>query len=205
MFPLVSAEIPDFNLLRALNFGTLPSIYLSDEPEEDLISYCGTYLQQEIQAEGLTRRIHNFSIFLQTAALTNTELVNFEAVADESGIPARTVREYFSILEDTLLGCLLEPYRKTSRRKPVSKAKFFYFDVSVCNVLAGRRDIKPRTELFVKALEHFIFTELRAYLAYSKDRLVVSLDDQPRLLDGVRILPVLQFLKELWTGAFAAA
>ncbi len=170
LFPLVSTEIPDFDLLRAIRWGSLPPIYLSDEPEEDLLAYCGSYLQEEIKGEGIVRRIENFSRFLQTAALVNGELLNFESLSSDCGIPARTLREYFFILEETMVGTLLPPYKRMLRRKAVSTAKFYFFDVGVANVLAGRKNLSPRTELFGRALEHFIFTELRSYLSYSRDR-----------------------------------
>ena len=174
LFPLVAKEIPDFDLVRALNYGTLPSIYLSDEPWKDLSAYCGTYLQEEIQSEGAVRRIENFSRFLETAALTNGELVNFENVARDCAVPPRTVREYFFILEDTLVGTMLRPFRKTQKRKSVSSAKFYFFDVGVGNVLAKRRYVVPKSESYGKALEHFIFTELRAYLSYMNDERELS-------------------------------
>ncbi len=167
---MVSAEVPEFDILRAIRWGSLPPVYLSDEPEEDLLAYCGSYLQEEIKGEGIVRRIENFSRFLQTAALINGELLNFESLASDCGIPARTLREYFLILEETLVGTLLHPYKRVLHRKPVSTAKFYFFDVGVANVLAGRKNLNPRTELFGRAFEHFIFTELRSYLAYSRDK-----------------------------------
>ena len=169
LFPLTSAEIGDMDLLRMLNFGSLPAIYQSDSPEEDLKAYCGTYLREEVQAEGLVRKIENFSRFLGTAALMNSELVNYENVASDAGVPSRTVREYFLILEDTLIGFLVQPFTKTRKRKALGTAKFYFFDLGVSNVLAGRTGIRPRTELFGKCFEHFIATEIRACLDYRKD------------------------------------
>lgn len=174
LFPLVTEEIPDFNLSRALNVGTLPSIYLSEEPLEDLRAYCGTYLQEEIQSEGAVRRIDNFSRFLETAALSNGELLNFENVARDCAVPPRTVREYFYILEDTMIGSMLKPFRRTRKRKTVSSAKFYFFDVGVGNVLAKRTNIMPKTDSYGKVLEHFIFTELRANLSYTNDQRELS-------------------------------
>jgi predicted AAA+ superfamily ATPase len=174
LFPLVTSEIPDFDLNRALNIGTLPSIYLSDEPWEDLSAYCGTYLQEEIQSEGVVRRIENFSRFLETAALSNGELLNFENVARDCAVPPRTVREYFYILEDTLVGTVVRPFRRVQKRKTVSSAKFYFFDVGVGNVLAKRREVLPKSENYGKVLEHFVFTELRAYLSYMNDERELS-------------------------------
>ncbi len=251
LFPLVSAEIPEFDLLRALNWGTLPFSYLSDDPESDLLDYIGNYLKEEIKEEGLARNIENFSRFLQTASLCNAELINFTSIGHDAQIAPRTVAEYFSILEDTLVGAMLEPFRKSKKRKAVSAAKFYLFDCGVSNVLAGRKQIQPKTELFGKSFEHLIFTELRAYLSYRRDsrplafwrsqsadyevdfligdevaieckatemvterhlrglkafaedipvkkKMVVSLDEHPRRLDGVLILPIQNFLQQLW-------
>src|SRR3989338_9385474 len=83
LFSLVSREIPDFDLIRSLNWGTLPSIYPSDDPENDLADYVGNYLKEEIKAEGLARNIENFSRFLQTASLCNAELVNFTSIGND--------------------------------------------------------------------------------------------------------------------------
>ena len=174
LFPLVSQEIPNYDLIRILNFGSIASIYNSLQPEGDLESYVGNYLKEEIQAEGLVRRIENFSRFLQVASLANAELVNFANIASDAGVPARTVEEYFLILQDTLVGALVEPFTKTKKRKAITTAKFYFFDVGVCNTLAGRKEIKPKTELFGKVLEHFIFTELRAYLHYRNDQRPLS-------------------------------
>ncbi len=170
LFPLVSCEIPGFDLVRAINYGTLPAIYQSESPGEDLLAYCGTYLKEEIQAESAVRRIENFSRFLQVAALVNAELVSFESVSRDTAIPARTIRDYFSILEDTLIGVMLHPFGRMVHRKAVSAAKFYFFDVGVSNHLAARTAITPKTELFGKTFEHFIFTELRAWLDYTGDR-----------------------------------
>lgn len=174
LFPLVSNEVPDFDITRACNFGMIPSIYQSDEPVEDLKSYCGNYLQEEIQAEGLVRKIENFSRFLETASLINGELVNMEALSSDTGIPSNSLREYFSILEDTLIGSMLKPYKRTVHRKAISKAKFYLFDIGVCNILAKRGNIQPKSALFGNTFEHFIYNELRAYLSYNHDNRPLS-------------------------------
>jgi predicted AAA+ superfamily ATPase len=174
LFPLVSAEIPGYQLLKILNFGSLPFIYNSESPEEDLLSYVGTYLKEEVQAEGVVRRIENFSKFLQLAALVNGELLNFSNVASDMGMPSKTIKEYFLILEDTLIGHFLQPFTRTQKRKAISTAKFYFFDVGVANTLAGRSHIRPKTELFGKALEHFIFLEIKAFLSYRNDKRQIS-------------------------------
>ncbi|MEK6704864.1 MAG: AAA family ATPase [Bdellovibrionota bacterium] len=172
--PLVSAEVPDYDLNRILNYGGLPSIYLSEFPEEDLRAYVGTYLKDEIVAEGIARNIPGFHSFLETAASSNGELLNFAAIASDSGVPARTVIEYYRVLEETLIGSVLEPFDGTKKRKAISTSKFYFFDIGVCNFLANSWPVKPRTPFYGKALEHFIFLELLAYLEYKNDHRKLS-------------------------------
>jgi len=169
LYPLVSKEIGDFDLLRIINFGSLPAIYESPIPEKELEAYVGTYLREEIQAEGLVRRLEPFSEFLDIAGLTNTEIVNYTNIASDLGNSAKTVKEYYLILEDTMMGELLKPYSKTVKRKATSTPKFFFFDVGVANNLGRRKNIVPKTDVFGKCFEHFIYTELRAFLSYSED------------------------------------
>lgn len=164
--PFVSAELRGFELERALAYGTLPPAYLSDEPAEELRGYAGLYLKEEVQAEALSRNIEGFSRFLARAAVSNGEVLNFESVAGDAQVPARTVREYYTVLEDTLVGTMLEPLQSRGRRKTISKGKFYFFDVGVVRALrdpAGL-DAPLPTAASGPALEHLVFQELHAYL-----------------------------------------
>ena len=104
LHPLIARELGrHFDLTRAVERGTLPSIYFSDDPQADLAAYAGSYLQQEIVAEGATRNVPAFSRFLRVAAYCNGTIVNFTNVANDAQVPRTTVYEYFAILKDTLV------------------------------------------------------------------------------------------------------
>lgn len=169
LHPLVSAEAGFERLTTRLNRGSLPAILDSEIPHEDLKAYVGTYLQEEIRAEGLTRSIESFSRFLEVAGACNGEQVNYTEVGSDAGVPPRTVREFFQVLEDTLIGYQLPAYRKTVKRKPVATSKFYFFDVGIANTLMRRSEVLPGSESFGRALEHQIFLELRARLDYSRN------------------------------------
>jgi predicted AAA+ superfamily ATPase len=168
LHPLLSIELDDSRLLDRLNRGSLPAIIDSEHYREDLKAYVGTYLREEIRAEGLTRSIENFSRFLEVAGLTSGEQINFAAVADDAGFPPRTVREHYQILEDTLVGHQIPAYQKTSKRKPVATAKFFFFDIGVANTLKRIQGIEAGSDTYGRALEHLVFLELRGYLDYRR-------------------------------------
>lgn len=171
LFPLIYAEIPHFSLERYLQYGGLPMVYQSDEPEEDLYAYVSTYLKEEIQAEALVRRLPAFTRFLKASALTSGGILNFANLSNDAAVPASTIREYYAILEDTFIGFLVPAWTKTTKRKAISTAKFYYFDLGVKNTLADIEHIPPQSDLYGKAFEHFIALELRAYLHYKRKRI----------------------------------
>jgi len=167
LYPLVSAEIPEFNLLRALNNGLLPRHYNSDNPSKLISSYIGSYLRDEIQAEARIRNVVSFSKFLETAAFSNGEMVNYSNIASECGVSSPTIREYYQILEDTMTGRFLNSYQKNPKRRVILAPKFYYFDVGIANFLLKRSRIEPGSEAFGKAFEHFIYHELYSHSHYS--------------------------------------
>jgi predicted AAA+ superfamily ATPase len=164
--PLTYRELGNqFDLLKAIKRGLLPSIYLSDDPLADLQAYAGSYLQQEIVAEGVTRNIPAFSRFLKVAALCNGTLVNFTNVSNDAQVPRTTVYEYFEILKDTLLLHELPAWRKSRKRKPLVSSKYYFFDVGVVATLQGR-EFRPGTPEFGEAFETYLMHELVSYSDY---------------------------------------
>lgn len=168
LFPLCWPEIPNFNLQRYLELGGLPMIMESDDPKEDLISYVNTYLYEEIQAEGFVRNLPKFSAFLQLAAHTNGQVLNYSKIASDVGVSVPTIREYYQILEDTLVGFTLPAWTKSLKRKSASSAKFYLFDIGVTHTLNGIKKIEQPSNLFGRSFEHWIGLELRAYLSYKR-------------------------------------
>ena len=165
LHPFVRAELGrKFNLQRAPLFGCLPSIYLSGDPREDLKSYAGDYLREEIAAEALTRNIPAFGRFLETAAMSSGQIINYQNVASDAQVKRGTVQNYYEILRDTLIGSDLGPFRKTRSRKAIATSKFYFFDLGVVNYLRGVRELPERTPLFGEALEAHLHHELPAWV-----------------------------------------
>ena len=254
LHPLTYAELDEhFNLLRALNRGLIPSIYFSDSPEEDLKAYANSYLREEVAAEGLTRNIPAFSRFLQVAALCNGLLINYTNISNDAQVPASTVREYFQILRDTLIGFDVPAWKKSLKRKPISTSKFYFFDVGVVLCLQNSRVLAENSPEFGGAFETYIAHELKSFLDYEnlgelcywrsksgyevdfiiadttaaevkaksnisqrdlrgikaikeekklKRYVVISMEQRPRTVDGIQILPWEDFLQKLWAGEF---
>ncbi len=173
MPPLTVAEIEDFDVEQAIHTGLLPPHLLSADPQQDLRAYVADYLKEEIAAEAVVQNIPAFATFLQVAALTSGELLNYTNIARETGVSAKIIRNYFQILEDTLLGFRLQPWRKTNNRRLIEAEKFYLFDVGVTNYLA-RRQPQLYTPEFGKSFEQLILMELKAYQAYQDPELPLA-------------------------------
>jgi uncharacterized protein len=169
LFPLTTSEMAHaIDLEKILNFGSLPRHYLEEHPRSLLKAYVNNYLKEEIIEEALTRNIPSFEKFLHTVALTHGQLLNYANVAREVGVSPGTVRDYYRILEDTLVGHTLEPWKKRKDRRLIETAKFYLFDVGVAQYLHPEvKQVVEGTDIYGNAFEHFLIEEIRAYLSYS--------------------------------------
>jgi predicted AAA+ superfamily ATPase len=167
MFPLVTSELGKAELLRILNQGMIPDHYLKENSQKSLHGYVRDYLKEEIFDEGLTRNIPAFARFFDAVGYSHGELTNFANIARDCGVDAKTVKEYYQILVDILLGRMVEPFKKRQSRQVIIKApKFYLFDVGVAGSMVKRKVAEERGEIFGKAFEHFIFTELATQSIY---------------------------------------
>ena len=171
MHPFSWFELQDrFSLERALNHGLLPPHYLSDDPDEGLASYVDRYLTEEIAAEGLARNLPGFARFLQTAAVTNAQMLNYSNVAGDAQVPRQTVVQWYAVLRDTLVAFELPAWSRTVRRKAIETAKFYFFDTGVVRALRRLPPVSEASADFGEFFEHYVFLELRAWIDYRRPR-----------------------------------
>jgi len=170
LFPFITLEIQNFNLLRALNQGLIPVHYLQDHHyQKSLRAYVQDYLKEEVFQEGLIRNLPAFSRFFDAMGYSHGEQTNYSNIARECGIDSKTVREYYQILVDTLLGTMVPPYKKRQSRQVISKSsKFYLFDVGIASMITHRQITEERGVDFGRAFEHFIFMEMIAHRSYKE-------------------------------------
>ena len=165
LHPFSASELKDlFDLDRAVNYGLLPPVVFSDEPEEDLADYIDEYLRQEIIAEGATRNLPAFSRFLEIAACANGEQIDYSAISRDAQVPRSTVQEYFRILKETLLADEVPVWKRGGKRKTVETSKFYLFDSGVARRLSRRRETSAGTPEYGHLFETWVHHELRCYL-----------------------------------------
>ncbi len=201
LYPFTHEELgKDFLLEEAMHYGTLPRIALEKNKQSKarlLKSYIEVYLQEEIRQESLIRNIPAFARFLELAAYENGNLINFQSLAREVGVHSKTIKEYFHILEDTLVGFLLYPYKKSHRTKIVAHPKFYFFDCGVVSTLKNELSREPvsGTAPYGKSFEHFIILETKRLLDYHEAETKLSFF---KTTDGAEVDLIIEFKDEIW-------
>ncbi|MEZ6037865.1 MAG: AAA family ATPase [Planctomycetota bacterium] len=169
MLPLTADELgDDFDLRHAVRFGGLPTVWVEDDPADYLKGYVHTYLQHEVQQEGITRNIGAFARFLEAASFSQASILNIASVARECGVERKTVESWFQALEDLLLAVRLPMFQRRAKRVVTKHPKFFLFDAGVYRALRPRGPLDSEAEIDGPALETVVLNELRAANAYLK-------------------------------------
>ncbi len=160
----------NYNLPFIFEHGLLPSMFLSENLEEDLAAYIDSYLTEEIAAEGAARNIPAFARFLTTAALTNSQILNYTNIASDAQVPVQTVRQWYDVLTDTLIGFQIQPFTKTTKRKAITTAKFYFFDIAIARSLRGISVPQEGTAEFGEYFEQLVCMELKTWIDYTRPR-----------------------------------
>jgi uncharacterized protein len=164
--PFIYLEVADsFSLTSVLTYGSLPSVYTctSDQDKSDALrAYVDLYLNEEIELEANIRNLEAFLSFLLMASAQCGEIVNYTTIAREAGVSANTIKGYYKILEDTLLGYFLMPYSRSIRKKLVQHPKFYLFDTGVVRAITKKlkAPLVPRTSDYGNAFEQWLITEM---------------------------------------------
>ena len=173
LFPLTNFELGDaFDLQDALKYGTLPKILTlktDSAKRKTLETYALTYINEEIRAEQVVRALDPFRKFLEVAAQGNGKIINFASIAKDVGVDEKTVRKYFEILDDTLIGFFIDAFHTSVRKKVGLAPKFYFFDTGVARVLARNLTVglEPGSYPWGSAFEHFVILECKRLIAYS--------------------------------------
>jgi uncharacterized protein len=168
-FPLCCEEI---NFTRefssVMRFGTLPEILSSDDEwlrGEKLDAYVGTYLEEEIKKEAQLRSLEGFHRFLEYAASMNGEPVNYSKIGRAAMVSPPTVREYFSVLTDTLIATEIPAWAYSMKKQLQQASKYYFFDNGVLNALTGDANavLKASNYRFGRLFENLVINEIIRY------------------------------------------
>ena len=176
LYPMTYEELGDrFDLTDVLNWGSFPALYTrcvsNDDRRMFLTSYTQTYLKEEIWYEQFIRKTDPFLRFLEVAAQTNGEIINCANLSRDAGVDDKTIKNYFSILEDTLIGFFLEPFENSIRKRVAMKSKFYFIDLGIVKALNRTLSVQYTefSSAYGKAFEHFIIAEIMRFSSYNRN------------------------------------
>ena len=174
LYPFSFIEVADkFNLQQSLRNGLLPKVFDLDsmaDQQKFLQAYAHTYVKEEVVAEQLIKDLEPFRRFLEVAGQMNGKVINYRKIAQDVGVDEKTVKNYYQILEDTLLGFYIDAFHTSLRKRLSQKPKFFFFDVGVVHALTRTLtlDILPQTSYYGEVFEQFIIVEIFKLCQYFK-------------------------------------
>lgn len=165
-YPLNFSEInirDNFN--QVMLYGSIPMSLTNQDIQSRtkyLKTYVHTYLKEEIQQESKVRSLDGFAHFLELAASTNGEPVNYSKISRFANVSSTTVKEYFQILSDTLIAYEIPAWSYSLKESLQQAAKYYLFDNGVINALSGElgSEIKPSSFKFGRLFENLVVTEL---------------------------------------------
>ncbi len=174
IYPLTYSELKGvFDLEAALIYGTLPKIWNSDlsshaDKVDFLNAYSQVYLQEEIQQEGLVRKIGSFPRFLDIAAINDGQIVNYSTVARDCAVSSKTIQNYYQILEDTFLAHRIDGWSQSVRRQLTAHPKYYFFDCGITNALCLSLKEQLNAEERGRRFEQFVILQIIAFNAYKQ-------------------------------------
>lgn len=161
--PLSLLEIKPPDIKASLLDGSLPGIFLTkkgSDRELDLQTYVETYLNEEVRAEALVRKMGEFAKFLELAGIESGRVLNSSRISEDLGISSKTVAAYFEILEDCLIAERVEPITQSLTRKKLTKScRYLMFDMGVRRVCANE-GTRLTPERLGELFEQFVGLEL---------------------------------------------
>jgi len=175
LHPFMAAELGgDFNLAQALKDGLLPLIAQAGDPSDTLNAYVALYMREEVQNEGLVRRMAHFGRFLESISFSHASLINFNAVARDCGVDRKTAESYVGILKDLLLAYEIPVFTKRAKRELIKHSKFYFFDPGVFRALRPRGPLDHPHEIDGQALEGLVAEHLRSWNDYGEHHCTIS-------------------------------
>jgi predicted AAA+ superfamily ATPase len=167
LHPFMAMELGDrFSLETALTRGMVPLVLDARQPAETLESYIGLYLKEEVQNEGLVRRVGDFGRFIEAASFSQGAQLNVSDVARDCQVQRKAAEAYFDILEDLLLAFQLPVFARRARRQLQAHPKFYFFDTGVFRAIRPAGPLDAPAEIDGAALEGLVAQHLRSWCAY---------------------------------------
>jgi len=143
--------------------GFYPRIYDSNlEPQEWYPSYTQTYLERDVRQILNVGDLNSFRNFLRVCAGRSGQILNLSNIGNDLGISYQTVKKWISVLEQSYLIYLLQPYYENFNKRIIKSPKLYFLDTGLLCSLLGINSEETYNLHYLKGgiFETYIISEL---------------------------------------------
>lgn len=143
LLPLSISELSDNSLLpsnieEAAFKGGYPRLYAKDIDQTLwYTSYTQTYIERDVRQVASIADVTVFQLFLKLCAGRIGQMLNVSSLANDCGIPLRTANAWLSLLQESYVIFLLQPYYKNFSKRIVKTPKLYFYDTGLASSLLG--------------------------------------------------------------------
>lgn len=144
--------------------GGMPELYdIKDMDRNDFYySYINTYIEKDIKKVKNIGNVENFKKFMRDVAIRTGTTLNYSDIANDIGVSVNTIKEWISILVNTGIIYLLEPYSSSKLKRLTHMPKIIFMDMGLACYLANWENAKvlQTSEMSGHFFESYVVSEL---------------------------------------------
>jgi predicted AAA+ superfamily ATPase len=153
----------DFSKDEFLYQGFMPRHYSENQPVDLLYrSYFQTYVERDVQSLLNVKHKNLFEKFLRLLAGRIGQVVNYESLANDTGVSKTTINEWVSVLESSFIIFKLEPYFENYTKRLIKSPKIYFYDTGLASYLLGIKNAGQvsRDPLVGNLFENMVIIEI---------------------------------------------
>ena len=143
--------------------GFYPRLYDTKmAPEDWYKSYIQTYIERDVRQILNVGDLNSFRVFLKVCAGRSGQVLNLSSIAGDIGVSYQTVKKWLSVLEQSYIVHLLQPYHVNLNKRLLKSPKLYFYDTGLLCSLLMLNSAEDYEMHYMKGsiFETFIISEL---------------------------------------------
>ncbi len=176
-------------LFARLWYGSMPGLVSGQTPDRNIFysSYLSTYVERDVR--GLSGNVDalKFNRFVTAVAARCSQLLNYNALAEDADIDIQTSKAWINILETLGIIFMLHPYSNNVLKRTIKTPKVYFYDTGLVCYLTrwSSPEVAESGAMSGALLENYTVSEimksyqnagLEPYLYFYRDRDAKEID-----------------------------
>ena len=169
--------------------GSMPGLVSGQTPDRNVFysSYLSTYMERDVRDLSGSVDALKFNRFVTAVAARTSQLLNYNALAEDADIDIQTSKAWINILETLGIIFLLHPYSNNVLKRTIKTPKVYFYDTGLVCYLTrwSSPEVAESGAMSGALLENFAVSEimksyqnagLEPYLYFYRDRDAKEID-----------------------------